>query len=44
VRCVTLGTLDPETVTMRTLLLVAGESGRRAGPWLVAHRAEEHGA
>jgi precorrin-3B methylase len=44
VRCVTLGTLDPETVTMRTLLLVAGETGRRAGPWLVAHRAEEHGA
>jgi precorrin-3B C17-methyltransferase / cobalt-factor III methyltransferase len=34
----TLGTLDPETVTMRSLLVVAGESGRAAGPWLVAER------
>jgi precorrin-3B C17-methyltransferase len=34
----TLATLDPETVTMRSLLVVAGESGRVAGPWLVAER------
>jgi precorrin-3B C17-methyltransferase len=34
----TLATLDPETVTMRSLLVVAGESGRLAGPWLVAER------
>jgi len=34
----TLATLDPETVTMRALLVVAGESGRLAGPWLVAER------
>jgi precorrin-3B C17-methyltransferase len=35
----TLAGLDPAAVTMRTLLLVAGESGRAAGPWLVAERA-----
>ena len=34
----TLTTLDPETVTMRSLLVVAGDSGRVAGPWLVAER------
>ena len=34
----TLATLDPETVPMRSLLVVAGESGRAAGPWLVAER------
>lgn len=34
----TLGALDPEAVTMRTLLLVAGDTGREAGPWLVAER------
>ena len=34
----TLGALEPEAVTMRTLLLVAGESGRAAGDWLVAER------
>jgi precorrin-3B C17-methyltransferase / cobalt-factor III methyltransferase len=34
----TLATLDPETVTMRSLLVVAGDSGRLAGPWLVAER------
>jgi len=34
----TLATLDPETVTMRSLLVVAGDSGRVAGPWLVAER------
>jgi precorrin-3B C17-methyltransferase len=34
----TLATLDPEAVTMRSLLVVAGGSGRVAGPWLVAER------
>jgi precorrin-3B C17-methyltransferase len=34
----TLATLDPEAVTMRSLLVVAGDSGRLAGPWLVAER------
>jgi precorrin-3B C17-methyltransferase len=34
----TLAALDPATVTMRTLLLVAGDSGRLAGDWLVAER------
>jgi precorrin-3B C17-methyltransferase len=37
----TLATLDAETVTMRSLLVVAGESGRIAGPWLVAERGSE---
>ena len=34
----TLATLDPETVTMRSLLVVAGDSGRLVGDWLVAER------
>jgi precorrin-3B C17-methyltransferase len=34
----TLATLDPEAVTMRSLLVVAGDSGRLAGRWLVAER------
>jgi precorrin-3B C17-methyltransferase len=34
----TLATLDAESVTMRSLLVVAGESGRAVGPWLVAER------
>jgi precorrin-3B C17-methyltransferase len=34
----TLAELDPERVTMRTLVLVAGEGGRELGPWLVAER------
>jgi precorrin-3B C17-methyltransferase len=34
----TLATLDPQAVTMRSLLVVAGESGQVAGPWLVAER------
>jgi precorrin-3B C17-methyltransferase len=34
----TLGELDPVVVTMRSLVIVAGESGGRAGPWLVATR------
>jgi precorrin-3B C17-methyltransferase / cobalt-factor III methyltransferase len=34
----TLATLDPQMVTMRSLLVVAGDSGRVAGPWLVAER------
>jgi precorrin-3B C17-methyltransferase len=34
----TLATLDPEAVTMRSLLVVAGDSGRAAGGWLVAER------
>lgn len=35
----TLGALRPETVTMRTVVLVAGDTARDAGPWLVAMRA-----
>jgi precorrin-3B C17-methyltransferase len=34
----TLATLDSGTVTMRSLVLVAGESGAWAGPWLVGTR------
>ncbi|HEY6759424.1 MAG TPA: SAM-dependent methyltransferase, partial [Baekduia sp.] len=34
----TLGALDPERVTMRTVVLVAGETSADAGPWLVALR------
>ncbi len=34
----TLATLDPETVTMHSLLVVAGDSGRLVGDWLVAER------
>jgi precorrin-3B C17-methyltransferase len=33
-----LGELDPAAVMMRSLVIVAGESGGRAGPWLVATR------
>ena len=32
----TLGALDPERVTMRTLVVVAGDTAAEAGPWLVA--------
>jgi precorrin-3B C17-methyltransferase len=35
----TLGELDEAAVSMRTILLVAGETGRYAGPWLVADRS-----
>ncbi|HET6505666.1 MAG TPA: precorrin-3B C(17)-methyltransferase [Baekduia sp.] len=38
VRRTTLGALDPERVTMRTVVLVAGDTARDAGPWLVAVR------
>jgi precorrin-3B C17-methyltransferase len=34
----TLGTLDPERVTMRTVVLVAGDTAAEVGPWLVALR------
>ena len=34
----TLATLDTEAVTMRSLLVVAGDSGRVAGEWLLAER------
>jgi precorrin-3B C17-methyltransferase len=34
----TLSTLDAEIVTMRSLIVVAGDSGSVAGPWLVAER------
>jgi precorrin-3B C17-methyltransferase len=34
----TLATLDTEAVTMRSLLVVAGDSGRVAGGWLLAER------
>jgi precorrin-3B C17-methyltransferase len=34
----TLGALDPERVTMRTVVLVAGDTAVPAGPWLVALR------
>jgi precorrin-3B C17-methyltransferase len=34
----TLGALDPEQVTMRTLVLVAGDTGALEGSWLVAER------
>lgn len=37
----TLGALDPERVTMRTVVVVAGESGAVEGPWLVARRGRE---
>jgi precorrin-3B C17-methyltransferase len=37
----TLGALDPELVTMRTVVLVAGDTARGAGPWLVAVRGEQ---
>lgn len=35
----TLAELDETAVTMRTLLVVAGESAQPAGPWLIAQRA-----
>jgi precorrin-3B C17-methyltransferase len=34
----TLAELDPERVTMRTVVLVAGDTAVEAGPWLVALR------
>jgi precorrin-3B C17-methyltransferase len=34
----TLATLDPGMVNMRSLIVVAGDSGRAVGPWLVAER------
>jgi precorrin-3B C17-methyltransferase len=34
----TLARLDTEAVTMRSLLVVAGDSGRLAGEWLIAER------
>jgi precorrin-3B C17-methyltransferase len=34
----TLATLDPQRVTMRTVVLVAGDTAAEAGPWLVALR------
>ena len=34
----TLATLDPATVTMRSLVLVAGETARDVNGWLVALR------
>ncbi|HWH93388.1 MAG TPA: precorrin-3B C(17)-methyltransferase [Baekduia sp.] len=34
----TLGALDPARVTMRTVVLVAGDTAVEAGPWLVALR------
>jgi precorrin-3B C17-methyltransferase len=34
----TLATLDPETVTMRSLVLIAGDTATWAGPHLVATR------
>jgi precorrin-3B C17-methyltransferase len=38
IRRATLGTIDPTLVTMRTLLVVAGESTLEVGPWLLALR------
>jgi precorrin-3B C17-methyltransferase len=34
----TLRALDPERITMRTVVVVAGDSAGAAGPWLVAER------
>jgi precorrin-3B C17-methyltransferase len=34
----TLAALDPEQVTMRTVVLVAGDTWAQTGPWLVARR------
>lgn len=36
----TLAALDPERVTMRTVVLVAGDTATEAGPWLVAVRGD----
>ena len=38
IEATTLAKLDPAGVTMRSLVLVAGETGGWAGPWLVADR------
>jgi precorrin-3B C17-methyltransferase len=40
----TLAELEPARVAMRTLVLVAGEDARQAGPWLVAERGAATGA
>jgi precorrin-3B C17-methyltransferase len=37
----TLAALDPERVTMRTVVLVGGDTAVAAGPWLVALRGAE---
>lgn len=37
----TLADIDPQTVTMRAVVLVAGDTGGWAGPWLVATRGME---
>ncbi|MDX6688195.1 MAG: precorrin-3B C17-methyltransferase / cobalt-factor methyltransferase [Baekduia sp.] len=36
----TLAELDPEQVTMRTVVLVAGDTWAQTGPWLVARRGQ----
>jgi precorrin-3B C17-methyltransferase len=41
---VTLAALDPERVSMRTVVLVAGDTAVEAGPWLVALRGARDGA
>jgi precorrin-3B C17-methyltransferase len=41
VKTTTLATLDPTTVGMRSLVLVAGDSGGWAGPWLIATRGAD---
>jgi precorrin-3B C17-methyltransferase len=41
VEVTTLGALDPERVTMRTVVVIAGESGAVEGPWVVAQRGRE---
>lgn len=38
VELTTLAALDPERVTMRTILVVAGDSAELAGSWLIATR------
>jgi precorrin-3B C17-methyltransferase len=40
----TLADLDPERVTMRTVVIVAGESGTIEGPWVVGERGREAAA
>lgn len=39
----TLAELDPATVTMRSIVLVAGDTARWAGDWLVAERGARAG-
>lgn len=39
-----LGELDSAQVTMRTLVIVAGENGAAAGPWVVAERGRQAAA